>query len=147
MGKKRLRTIAIGLFHRADGALLVNEGHDAVKGEPFYRPPGGGIEFQERGAHAVRRELLEELGAETCDLQYLGTVENLFTFQGEPRHEIVMAYGGRLRDAALYDAESIPRRDKPGRRAVWMPVEAFRARRARLYPAGILPLLEAETKP
>ena len=59
---QRIRTIAICLFSH-NGGILVAEGIDAVKGETFYRPLGGGIEFGEYGADTVAREIREEIGA------------------------------------------------------------------------------------
>jgi len=41
-----IRTIVIGVAVRDDRVLAI-EGFDAHKGERFYRPPGGGIEFGE----------------------------------------------------------------------------------------------------
>jgi ADP-ribose pyrophosphatase YjhB (NUDIX family) len=60
----------------------------------FYRPPGGGIEFQEDSREAVRRELREEfdLDVRSEDLSLLGVIENSFEFRGAPHHEICFVY-------------------------------------------------------
>ena len=44
----------------------------------------------------------EEIGAEICNIHYLGTLENIFTFEGRPKHEIVLVYEADLVDEALY---------------------------------------------
>jgi 8-oxo-dGTP pyrophosphatase MutT (NUDIX family) len=86
--------------------LLVYEGYDSVKDERFYRPLGGGIEFGELGAEAVAREVREELGATVSDVRFLGVLESVFTYAGEPGHELVLMYEvaladpGRGRDAS-----------------------------------------------
>jgi ADP-ribose pyrophosphatase YjhB (NUDIX family) len=87
----------------AGGARV--DGYDAAKGEIFYSPPGGGVEFGERAVDAARRELREELAAEVCGLTLLGVLENIFTFEGQPGHEIVFVFEARFADAALYERE------------------------------------------
>jgi len=78
-----IRAIAIGIFRRGD-RILVGHGHDAVKGERYCRPPGGAIEFGERAAHALRREMLEEVRAEIDEPRLLGVLENTFMLEGVP---------------------------------------------------------------
>ena len=83
----RIRPLAICVFRRHD-RILVAEGYDPVKKQSFYRPLGGGIEFGEYSQQTIRRELLEEIGAEVCKLKYLGTLENVYVFNGTPGHEM-----------------------------------------------------------
>lgn len=96
-----IRPIAICVFQH-DGRILAAEGYDPRKGQTFYRPLGGAIEFGEYSADTIARELTEELGAAVVDLRYLGTVENVFTYDGQTGHEIVMVYDGNLVDSSLY---------------------------------------------
>src|SRR4026208_1142311 len=100
--KKRIRPLAICIFRHYDH-ILVAEGYDPVKKELFYRPLGGGIEFGEYSAQTIQRELQEEIGAEVRDLKYLGTLENVFVFNGSPGHEMVQIFDGSLKDAQLYE--------------------------------------------
>jgi len=93
MKKNKIRPLAICVFCNHN-RILVAEGYDPVKKQTFYRPLGGGIEFGESSEHTIHRELMEEIGAEVSDLKYLGTLENIFVFNGEPGHEIVMVYDG-----------------------------------------------------
>jgi 8-oxo-dGTP pyrophosphatase MutT (NUDIX family) len=73
--------VALAVFRRGD-RILVYDLKDLVLGRPFFRPPGGRIEWRERSADALRREIREELGAEVDGVRLLGILENLFTFCG-----------------------------------------------------------------
>ena len=137
----QIRPLAICIFRNND-RILVGEGYDPVKRETFYRPLGGGIEFGERAEETIRREVREEIGAEVVSLQYLFTLENIFTFNGEAGHEIVMVYDGRLVDEAYYAREIIEGQEFDEFRqlplkAVWMRIEEF-GPGAPLYPDGLL---------
>jgi 8-oxo-dGTP pyrophosphatase MutT (NUDIX family) len=148
MGKHKIRPLAIGIFRR-DDRILVCEGYDPIKQQTFYRPLGGGIEFGERAAETVTRELQEEIGAEMINPRYLGTLENLFTYNGKPGHEIVLVFAGELTDPSLYERETwIGHDGLPGGeefKVVWKPLADFAAGQAPLYPDGLLPLLEQNT--
>jgi 8-oxo-dGTP pyrophosphatase MutT (NUDIX family) len=143
----RIRLIALCLC-RHQNKILVMEGHDSVKGESFFRPLGGGVEFGETGAEAVAREFLEEINVDLHDVRYLATIENLFTFQGEPKHEIVLLYDGHLNDNRLYESELIEGCEANGEpiRACWKTLDEFAMDATPLYPAGLLELLLAEDR-
>ena len=98
--KKRIRPLALCVFQR-EGMIFVARGYDAHKDETFYRPVGGRIEFGERGRDAVVREVREELNAEATDVTYLGALENIFSYENAPGHEIALIYDGRFTDPAL----------------------------------------------
>lgn len=140
-----IRPLAICLFTRGD-KILVAEGQDSVKGQTFYRPLGGGIEFGEYGYQTVARELREELGVEARDIRYLFTLENIFVYQGQKGHEIVLVYDGRLADESLYARDVIEGQDDGRLRfsAVWAPVAEFGPGRKILYPDGLYERLRAE---
>ena len=138
---RRIRPVALALI-RHGGSILVEEGRDEVKGETFFRPLGGSIDFQELGADTVRRELGEELGAEVDVGDLLATVENVFTYEGEAAHEILLIYECRLRDERLYSlAEWEGREGSVVHRVSWQPVDLFRAGETILYPAELLSIL------
>lgn len=134
-----IRPLALGIIRRGE-ELLVFRGHDDVRGETFYRPLGGGIEFGERAAVALRREFQEELAAELTDIALLGVVENVFTTNGRDSHEIVFLFSARLTDESLYRHEEIKILDEDNV-ARWVPVEDFTEGRAILYPEGLTELL------
>lgn len=135
------RTIAIAVFRDERDRILVGEGRDAAKGEVYHRPLGGGIELGERGAEALAREIREEIGAEICDVRALGVLENIFTLEGRPRHEIVLVYEARFVDAALYARDRVAVREEGWAAATWKPLADFESGRSILYPAGLLGLL------
>ncbi len=144
MKKNRIRPLAICVFRHNDH-ILVAEGYDSVKQQTFYRPLGGGIEFGESSAETICRELLEEVNAEVDgkSLKYLGTLENIFTFNGMPGHEIVMIYDGALVDSGLYGQAVMDGQEANGAgiRAMWKSLDEFRSGKLILYPPGLLDLL------
>ena len=139
-----IRPLALVLVRRDDGAILAAPGFDHVKKQRFYRPLGGGIEFGERAEDAARRELREELGAELTDLRLLGTFENLFTYQGQPGHELIWLYEARFTDRALYQRDVVIADESGSKFEVhWVPFETFQRGEAPLYPDGLFDLLQS----
>ncbi len=141
MNNEQIRPLALGVVWRGDD-ILVFEGYDHVKGETFYRPLGGGIEFGERSQEAVRREFREELGVELVGVRYLATVENIFICNGQRGHEIVLLYEATLADSSLYEREIFTVHEEGELlTARWMELCAFQADGPPLYPDGLLELL------
>jgi ADP-ribose pyrophosphatase YjhB (NUDIX family) len=139
--KPRIRAIALAIVRRGD-AILVFEGWDESKQETFYRPLGGGIEFGEPAAEAVRRELREELGVELSNVELLGVLENIFTAFGRPGHEIVFVYAAEAADPAIYTADDVGHVLDEGSPVTWQPLSRFNGK-AILYPPGLVELLGA----
>lgn len=139
-----IRPLAICVFRHHD-RILVAVGHDPIKERAFYRPLGGSIEFGEHSRETVARELREEIGAEVAGLRYLGTLENLFMFEGKQGHEIVQVYDGAFVDTGLYHVESIEGHEDDESigpfRAVWRSLPEIAAGDIPLYPDGLLELL------
>ena len=139
----RVRTVALCVVRRA-GKLLVGEMRDNVEGDYFYRPLGGTIEFGERGAAAAAREMSEELGAEVCNVRWLGTIENLFVVHGHPGHEIVLVYEATFVDESMYRRSPIWGQEDDGSpiKAVWKAMDDFRSGAIHLVPDGLLSMLD-----
>ena len=139
----QLRALAICIFSH-NGKILVGEGADRVKNEIFYRPLGGSIEFGEYSQDTIHRELMEELGTAVKDLRYLGTLENIFTWEGKQGHEIVLVYDGKFIDESLY-AERVLEGDELGWpfKAYWKSLDEFGEGKPPLYPSGLLEMLKA----
>jgi len=138
----KIRPLAIGIIMH-ENRLFVAEGHDGVKNEIFYRPPGGAIEFGEHGHEALGREFREEFDAAVERTRYLGALENIFTYNGKAGHEIVLCYETQFADPAFYQQETVTGHEDDGQsfQATWKPLTDFQEGRAILYPDGLLELL------
>lgn len=142
MRKDAIRAIAICVFRNGD-RILVSEGTDSVKQEHFYRPLGGMIEFGERSDETITRELMEEIKAEVTDLRYLGLLENLFVYEAERGHELVVIYDGKFVDKSLYE-KTIIFGDELGSpiRAMWIKLSELGPDKPPLYPEGLAEILQ-----
>lgn len=105
----------------------------------YQRFIGGSVELGEEHRDAVRREVREELDADIHDLVLLGTVENLFAIDGEPGHEVVFVYSGRLDPEPPAAGGMVRESDGSLVPVVWRPV-ADQDETVPVYPAGALEL-------
>ena len=139
---KQIRPIAICTF-RSDSQILVFEAYDAVEDEVFYRPLGGGIRFGEHSSEALVREINEELGADISKLTFLGSLENIFVYNGEPGHELVQVYNATFNNPAFYEKEEFEAIEDNGEKlkVLWKDIADFKKGQAMLYPNGLLELL------
>ncbi|MEN4751228.1 NUDIX hydrolase [Pseudomonas sp. Ps21-P2] len=121
MSPPRIRNIAICVFHH-QGKILVNAFPDPVKQQTLFRPLGGGIEFGERSADAIVREIREELNLPIRNVRLLGTLESLFTYLGNPGHEVVQVYDAEFAAPELYEQNRLEGQESNGERftAVWL---------------------------
>ena len=94
--------------HPTQRRLLVSE----INGAGFQRLFGGKIEFGERSDEALAREFQEELGIEVVVGDLLGVLQNRFSFNDAPGHEIVLVHAVELIDQSLYTTERLPRLDR-----------------------------------
>lgn len=141
--ERRIRVTALGVFRRGN-EIFVELGYDSNKDQYFYRPLGGGIEFGERGEDTIAREMREETGLEITNVRYLGTCENIFTYMGEPGHEIVMLYEADFVDSSIYELQELDCREIDGAafKSMWKPLDGFgKDGDGPLYPDGIVALL------
>ncbi len=138
----RIRPLALGIIRRGD-ALLVFEARDDFKDETYYRPLGGGIEFGESSKEALAREFAEELGAEIRVGNRIGVLENVFTWQNRPGHEIAFLHEAEFVDAGFYRRDEMKILDDPAT-ARWVDVAEFHEGRKILYPYGLTELLSAD---
>ena len=143
----RIRVISLALIRRpSDGRWLAMYGTDPLKGEEFYRPAGGGVEFGESSRDAVCREMLEEFGAVVEPVQCWGTRESIFTHMGKPGHEIVFLWECRFVDESFYTQDEL-KIDENGLEmtAHWIDPDDLAARGIAFYPNGLSELLRSST--
>ena len=138
-----IRPVAAAVV-RDRGRILVWDDHEPRTGEVVAVPLAGGIEFGETGAEAIARELEEEIGATATHIRYLGTIEDIFEWAGDKRHELYLVYDVELADRDVYDAPEVEVVEPDGTsyRARWRPLSEFRTS-ARLVPDGLLALIDA----
>jgi ADP-ribose pyrophosphatase YjhB (NUDIX family) len=70
----KVRIRVNGILLRRDAVLLVNL-QSPTRPEPFWTPPGGGVEFGETMTFALEREILEETGLQARVEQLLFVTE------------------------------------------------------------------------
>ena len=154
MKSKKIRPIALCVFHFKN-KILVSKGYDRVKKQHFYRPLGGKINFSEPAMKTVEREFLEELNLRVKNLKYLGTVENIFIYNGNQGHEIALIYDGEFIPKEVYNEEKLARCDgiDTDSYAQWVPLNKFYVKPETfsdskvtpLYPSGLLKLLRTSS--
>ena len=126
-----------------DGALLVSEHADPVR-SPFERPLGGHVELGEYAEHALRRELLEEIGQSLSDVRLLGVLENMFQWDGSLAHEIVFVFSASFQNDAAYEITEqriLDHADDDRTVVRWRDADAVTPP---LYPAGVADLVQAD---
>ena len=143
--RDRIRVVA-GAIVRADGRLLVERGRDEAGGVDFYRVIGGGVEFGESAEDAVVREWREEYGLTLSVDAQAGVLENRFTYEGQPGHEIVFVFAGSVAESWVTERDAFTSTDEQGalHEAVWVPVAELRGGAVPLYPLGVLDLLPGD---
>jgi len=115
-----IRGLSVVIIER-DGKVLISTGYDKVKDKRFYRFLGGGIDFNETSLHAIKREIKEELGLELKNYQLLNISENIFTFNGEPGHEICFIYKADFKDESNYKRDDFVILDAyPDGEVIWL---------------------------
>jgi 8-oxo-dGTP pyrophosphatase MutT (NUDIX family) len=141
MYPKKIRVLALGLIKDGDRTFL-SEGYDPIKQQTFYRALGGGIDFGESSYDALKREFIEELQAELTNIKYLGCIENLFMFNGQPGHEIIQLYQCDFVDSKFYQLEQIEFAEGEYKKtALWLDIKQCKSGELRIVPEPFLEYL------
>ncbi|CAG9619921.1 NUDIX hydrolase [Sutcliffiella rhizosphaerae] len=143
MKKGKIRPLVICIFKYKD-SILVAEGYDSVNESYYYRPIGGGIEFGEWSSDALIREIREEINTEIDNLEYIDTIENIFTYNGEIGHEIVVVYNAAFVDDTFYKTSSFEGEEDDGTifKLIWVPVRDFQRGKFKLVPEKLLKVIK-----
>jgi 8-oxo-dGTP pyrophosphatase MutT (NUDIX family) len=129
-----IRVVVLGIIRDGD-RIFVSKGYDPVKETTFYRAMGGGVDFGETSLIALEREFQEEIQAELKNIRYIGCLENIFTFNGKPGHEILQLYECDFVDPKFYELETIDFSEgKRQKTAVWVDINNFKSGEYRLVP-------------
>lgn len=136
----KIRPLSLVVIEKGD-KILAKKDIDSTKQESFYRVPGGGIEFGETSEEALRREIKEEFDAEIESPKLIKVLENIFTYEGNPGHEIVFLYKASFADKKLYEQEEFTVLDDlEGGKLHWFNKEELLT--GNFYPEGIKDLVE-----
>ncbi|MGB3299019.1 MAG: NUDIX domain-containing protein [Phormidesmis sp.] len=149
---KRIRPIALGLIEYADH-VFVSRGQDPQTKALYCRFLGGGIEFGETSQNALMREFKEEIQAKLTDIEYITCLDNIFTFNGKPKHELIQLFRVRFVDDSFYqldqafplvegDGAASPAENRTTQ-AVWLPIQQVLTGEARLVPESCLKFLSS----
>lgn len=141
-----IRNLAVGLPVR-DGHVLAQVCRDQVEAHDFYRAIGGGIDPGETAEAALRREFAEELGWDLADARLLDVVENIFTFEGRPGHEIVHVFAVDADEVATAHLATDLIILDLGTPARWVPLPDLRPGMPPLYPDGAASLAHRLGRP
>ncbi|HAZ50081.1 MAG TPA: NUDIX hydrolase [Cyanobacteria bacterium UBA11369] len=135
----KIRVLALGLILRSD-RLFLSEGYDPIKQQTFYRALGGGVDFGETSQAALVREFTEEIQAELTNIRYLGCLENLFVYNGQPGHEIIQLYQCDFTDSQFYQPEKIFHfiDGEERQKAMWVELKRFTSGELKLVPEAFL---------
>lgn len=104
--QNRIRVKALALIVSGD-RLFVSGSYEPIKQKTFYRALGGSVEFGESSLEALQREFQEEVAAELTNIQYLGCIENRFTYLDQPQHEIIQLYRADFADPKFYQLDKV----------------------------------------
>ena len=136
-----IRVLALGLIRNGD-RVFISEGYDPAKQQTFYRAMGGGVDFGETSLVALKREFQEEIQAELTNIRYLGCLENIFTYNGQPGHEIIQLYECDFVDPKFYQLEKLEFAEGERKKtALWVDINRFKSRELRLVPENFFQYL------
>ncbi len=128
---------------RRGGDVLLSFALDPASGVRYGRFLGGAIEFGERAADTVRRELHEEIGVELGDVSPLDVVEDVCEWGGRLHHEITFLFDATFADPSSYEHERFVVNetvcDGP---AVWVAIGRLTGGEIPMYPPELVHVLE-----
>ena len=100
--------IGDNLFNFRVGAIIKNKNKILVhheKSKKHVTLIGGRIKSGEDSITALKREILEEIGADTEYVKSSAYVENFFELRGKKYHEILIVHEMKFCDESMYQKE------------------------------------------
>ncbi|TVQ41840.1 MAG: NUDIX domain-containing protein [Gloeocapsa sp. DLM2.Bin57] len=133
-----MRIVALGLIRDRD-RIFLSRGWDSVTQRTFYRALGGGVDWQETSLDALKREFREEIAAELTNINYLGCIENIFTLEDQPKHEIIQLYSCDFLDPHFYQLQELTFTEKTRTKiALWVDINSCLSRELTVVPEEFL---------
>ncbi|PSQ06773.1 hypothetical protein BRC97_05765 [Halobacteriales archaeon QS_6_71_20] len=137
-----IRGVALGAVARPDTDEYLVQRLPGTDDTHFHRFIGGGIHPGEPSDTALEREFREELGVAVEAGPTVCTVENLFEWDGDARHEFAVVREATFADGALYDRERFAGVEGDGDdpfeyEAYWRTLPELRAAEAPFFPASV----------
>lgn len=123
-----------------ENRLLVCEVLDEEGKLKGWSPLGGGIEFGETCQEAIKREMREELG---CEIEILGepiVCENLYQYEGNQGHELVMGFHIQIKNTDIYAKKRFQIQEDEGsfHWVEWIELEDFYSKKEKLFPLNLI---------
>lgn len=143
MNRSDIRVKALALIRRG-AQILVHEVYekDASQRLIGYRTLGGHVEFGERAADTLVREIKEELNADVRILGLAGMSENIFIWGGKPGHEVIFVYEAEFVDQSFYERDTmLAVNDQGGNFNVLWIDPRHTPNNLPLFPDGLLDML------
>lgn len=137
--QSRIRVKSLAWIEDGDFLFVVKMA-DKVKGDFYYRPVGGTVEFGELALATVQREVLEELNTEIEVNGEPLILENIFTCDGETGHEIDYFFPCRFSDQSFYKRNTFDLTEADGShwQAMWVKIVDCLDGTIRLVPEALL---------
>lgn len=135
-----IRITVLGLARR-DNQVLVAKGIDGATNIEFYRFLGGGVDFAEESEVALKREFLEEIEANIVSSKYLCKVEDIFQFEGQKKHEIILVYEIELPQEFYNKDEMVQYENGIIGKALWVDKNDFLNGDKKIVPLEIMKYL------
>lgn len=137
-----IRFLALGLIKDHNNRVFLSQGYDSTKEEHFYRALGGGVEFGETSFEALQREFKEELDTEVTNIQYVTCLESIFSFNGQPGHEVIQLYQCDFLDSKFYELEEVSFNEGERQKiALWVDLEKCRSGKLKVVPEPVIAYL------
>ncbi len=136
---REIRPVVLGIA-KHNNKILVGKGYDKITKQTFYRCLGGGIEFLETSESALKREYKEELGIDIDVGEFCGIAENIFTFEGNKSHELILLYNINIKECDFKDEYHVME-DGRINEAYWVDIDEFKSSKKILYPEQIFKYL------